>query len=892
MNNNNYILIIILILLGCNKFCICQNILFETQSPIKQLSITEDGRLHILTNKDVCQYEGNSKIGLCIPVSKQTLKVIPIRDNNFIVIDKNLLLNYHYNELQQIDTLIDIIGPVKLIDEHLFIGTASGLVIKSMNSSFYHKELFQGQFVNDLAIIGNDTCIVALDNSIALLHKNGEHIKTIKTKTIINHIVTTNEGFVALTEEQELIFYNLHGDQLKIISIGKLKCKKIRASLNELFILSEHAVYSVECESIKLFTSGDFNDILVLNNSVLLAQENQLQTYDITGSIYETEESNYSVFADEHEQIWVGKNKKVILYKDGIEQTNYKIPSTKENLFISAIAVSEQYIFAGTMGDGLFIFDKINRNLTKHILSNQKNNQNNIIQLKLKDDLIWIAYLNGVITLDKSNLIVHKNYGDLLKNNYLYSMEPIQDEHFYIGTSKNGIIEYFNGNMTTILPGESVYSLSSIQDSILFAGTEKSGVFKIINDLPENVFNSSPAYALKAINQDLVLINEKKRLYALNVRHQQSYPLSNLSLDECQLNGISTSNDRTTIVYKNGFLQLKNNRLNALSTIKLDLNQPRQFNQFIPESKTTFEHNQNNFSFYYHLNTYYQNQNSYFKYRMLGLDTTWQTTQENKVDYFNLRAGDYCFEASYGFKPEFNPLNISSYSFSIKKPFWKRNWFYVLSFLLIFFSSWRIIKYRDSKLIQKQSRQRESLTFQLSQLKSQIDPHFLFNSFNSLIGLIEENPKVASKVTEQLSSFYRDVLDFQKKDLINLDDELLLAKNYFALHKIRFENLIDLNIHDFNTNGMVIPLSIQFLIENAIKHNIINGKNPLQINISRTEAYLIVSNNINRSDKKLNLESGHGLKNLKKRYLLLAKSPLQIDSNDAYFKVKIPIVND
>ncbi|MBR9845923.1 MAG: Pr2TM family membrane protein [Algicola sp.] len=155
-------------------------------------------------------------------------------------------------------------------------------------------------------------------------------------------------------------------------------------------------------------------------------------------------------------------------------------------------------------------------------------------------------------------------------------------------------------------------------------------------------------------------------------------------------------------------------------------------------------------------------------------------------------------------------------------------------------------------------------------LKNQLDPHFLFNSLNVLTSLIEENPKNAQKFTTSLSKVYRYVLEQKNKDLITVDEELDFAKTYMSLLKMRFEDSIIFEIPDraLNPESKVVPLSLQLLLENAVKHNMVTSSKPLHIKIYESEGMLVVENNL-QPKQIVKKSSGVGLENIKQRYNLL-----------------------
>ncbi len=177
-------------------------------------------------------------------------------------------------------------------------------------------------------------------------------------------------------------------------------------------------------------------------------------------------------------------------------------------------------------------------------------------------------------------------------------------------------------------------------------------------------------------------------------------------------------------------------------------------------------------------------------------------------------------------------------------------------------------------------------------LKNQLDPHFLFNSLNVLTSLIDENPDNAQKFTTSLSKIYRYVLEQKNKDLVTVSEELKFAKTYMSLLQMRFEDALKFSLPETVSDPelKIVPLSLQLLLENAVKHNVITSDNPLIINIYEEDGYLVVENNTN---PKASLEKSTkvGLKNISQRYSLISRQPVDIIKNHQSFKVRLPLLN-
>lgn len=182
-------------------------------------------------------------------------------------------------------------------------------------------------------------------------------------------------------------------------------------------------------------------------------------------------------------------------------------------------------------------------------------------------------------------------------------------------------------------------------------------------------------------------------------------------------------------------------------------------------------------------------------------------------------------------------------------------------------------------------------TAKFESLKNQLDPHFLFNSLNVLTSLIGENPNQAEKFTTRLSKVYRYVLEQRNKDLVPIQEELTFAKTYMQLLRMRFEESIVFNIPDAISNNdlKMVPLSLQLLLENAIKHNVVSPSKPLVVSIYEQNNHLIIENNITPKEA-IGKSTKVGLQNIADRYGLITDRPVKIENNNKTFKVSLPLL--
>ncbi len=185
----------------------------------------------------------------------------------------------------------------------------------------------------------------------------------------------------------------------------------------------------------------------------------------------------------------------------------------------------------------------------------------------------------------------------------------------------------------------------------------------------------------------------------------------------------------------------------------------------------------------------------------------------------------------------------------------------------------------------------KNLKYKYINLKTQVNPHFLFNSLNTLSELVYEDPKKADNYIQKLSGIYRYILDYEETDLIPLDEEVMFVKQYLDLQKERVGDKVQLNINIKNVNRYkVMPVSLQTLVENVLKHNSVSENNPLKINICKEGMFVVVSNNIQKKNV-LDNSNGTGLANLKERVKLVTGMEMVVNHNNKEFTVKIPIIS-
>lgn len=203
------------------------------------------------------------------------------------------------------------------------------------------------------------------------------------------------------------------------------------------------------------------------------------------------------------------------------------------------------------------------------------------------------------------------------------------------------------------------------------------------------------------------------------------------------------------------------------------------------------------------------------------------------------------------------------------------------------------VKFAQKKKLSTQKEKVVQISVENEALKAQIGPHFLFNSLNVLNGLIAENQDKAQEFVSELSMIYRYVLEQKEKQLVKLSDELNFGKTYLNLVQKRFEEGLQFSIEipENISQLYIVPLSLQILLENCVKHNVISSEKPLKIQLFIQDDFLIISNSLARK-KLLEASTKTGLQNIINRYAKLSAKKIEIVETENQFTVKLPLFKE
>lgn len=322
-------------------------------------------------------------------------------------------------------------------------------------------------------------------------------------------------------------------------------------------------------------------------------------------------------------------------------------------------------------------------------------------------------------------------------------------------------------------------------------------------------------------------------------------------------------------------------------------NEKQLFDKFLQ-----LHHDENFFTIHFAAINYNNAKSTWYAYKLEGVDEEWKYTQNRFADYTNIPGGNYRFRVKASAdRAQWHGPEIQL-QIHINTVFYKTWWFKLLLAITLLTAVYIIYRYRihqQKKLLQLQGKaqllEKEKVMVMYESLKQQLNPHFLFNSLTSLSGLIETDQKLAGNFLEQMSKIYRYILKNRDSELVSLKEELAFVQVYINLQKTRFKEglQVKINVSDDELHKKIAPVTLQNLVENAIKHNIIDLDTPLIIEITSADGYLLVTNNLQKKNM-VETSNKQGLSSLQSLYQYLSRRPVLIEETESQFIIRIPLI--
>lgn len=571
---------------------------------------------------------------------------------------------------------------------------------------------------------------------------------------------------------------------------------------------------------------------------------------------------------------------------------------------ISMYQDNSDIIWFGTFDKGAFAFDP-HTGKKKQFTESTGLINNNVLSIAGSGDEIWFATLGGVSRYNIPNeKMINYTSQSGLGSNYIYQVYVDSQERVWFATDGKGVTMLDNGvfrNFSSAdgLKNDVIYSITEDAFKNIWISTSNSGLYKFDGDnfypyKPNNEFRDLSIASIIGDKNGNILLISKSGIDILNPESGTVfYHSTEVGITDIDPNLNAYSIDEKGDIWigtQTGIIKYHPMDMRLWPVTRI--NEMQVFLNPYEEDKASLSYDQNHISFAYKGFWYHEPEEVTYHVKLEGYDREWVKSRNNFITYPNLPPGDYKFQVKSSATGFFDNAEMQQYSFSIAPPFYNTFWFYLLMTALGVFVLMTIVKVREKNLKKEEHQKKEQIEFRFETLKSQVNPHFLFNSFNTLIAVIEEDQDTAVEYVERLSDFYRNILVYREQNVITVEEELKMTKLYHYLQTKRYKNnfKIDINV-DFQSMQMYIPpMTLQLLMENAVKHNIISKEKPLTIKIYNEDNFLVVENNLQLKSK-LEPSTGMGLSNIIHRYHLLSDRDVNIIKTDNYFIVKVPLLS-
>jgi ligand-binding sensor domain-containing protein len=570
---------------------------------------------------------------------------------------------------------------------------------------------------------------------------------------------------------------------------------------------------------------------------------------------------------------------------------------------ISLLEDEKGFLWIGTFGNGLYRMEVRTRKLEK---INGAVNEN-VLSIAIAGQTLWLGTLGGLYSAqlfsdNQPGPFVQVGHSGQGMISYVYKVLAGKDGGVYCATDGHGLMRVNRGKLERITPDSirTIYALTEDGSGAIWLGGEKGRLWKYAAGRLDAVLTSHSldkgmVASLFAAPEGQLLVVRTEDVFWLNTEtgNIQHVPgTKGGKLLSPNLNVTARGPDNAILWAGKGGVHalwqstgLRTTPLGHLKSILVNL-EPH------PQDISRLKPHQNTLTFQYEAHWRQAQEKVLYRYRLLGLDSNWTESQSGMVTFSRLRPGTYTFEVKASAEGWHGPAPVFQWRFTVAPPFWQTWWFALLCGMALFGAMTGIVWAREQRLQRENQRQKEKILFEFETLKSQVNPHFLFNTFNTLLSLIDESPESAKEYVNRLSDMFRNLLTLREKDTVTLEEELRFLSDYIYLQQQRYgQNLkVQTDITPRWMGHAIPPMSLQMLIENAIKHNVISRQRPLTIHIHTTEEGMLVVENTLQPKRVPPESTGLGLANIRRRYALLSTRPVEVEKLEDRFVVQVPLL--
>ena len=579
---------------------------------------------------------------------------------------------------------------------------------------------------------------------------------------------------------------------------------------------------------------------------------------------------------------------------------------------ISLYKSANDVLWIGTFGQGLYIFNPASKKL-RHLTEKDHLTNTSILNIDGINNQVWLATLGGVTEIEWTTdpfapgLRVREVQDQFdSPPGYVYDVFVSSTGRVWFGTDGKGLFYMDQGALypfplsypesdSTEIEVKTIYSITEDWEHRLWISSAKGLVLCVAEDgklidLIASANGGTNSVAMTG-SEELLLIREGLiQTITANTKVTWLDETSGLTSFAPQFNATDTDADGSVWIFDNDnvlhytsynhpldrFVKM---HFEDITPGSLDMPQPVKLS---PDS---------NFLDVRFTGIWYQDPSRVrYRYMLKGHDADWIYSPEGRAVYSRLSPGSYTFLLQGSNNDDFTQSPVLERSIIVMPPFYLRWWFITLVIVLAGWIVYIFIRARITRLKKFHLLEKEKTTHQLHAIQAQVNPHFLFNSFNTLSSIIEEDQQAAVAYVDQLSSFFRGALMHRDDELITLAQEMDIVRNYMYILIKRYGDNIHIQEHITNLTGWIAPLSIQLLVENAIKHNTVSAGRNLTIQISIDNKWVEVSNPIQPKFQTIEESTGFGLSSLITRYTYLTPQKIEVTRESNTFTVRIPVL--
>lgn len=911
----------------------------NTALKVNRLSINHQSYIFLATDKGVYRFNG-AKFSLVRSSIKSPVTALAACGNQLWLGYKNGLLG-----LLREDSIVAFKLPEPyqnaeirclLPQENgaLWIGTDNGLYLyrDKQVQHFSTDKGLSDNFIYQIIRSSNGHIWLATDYGVNELIPDNKtfRIRQYRTKDILGDDIVSamaqlNESELLLgAEKGKLARINIHNGQLSPVKLAA----QVSGQILDLLVLNNKEIWFSTLDA-ALWRLDRLSEDSFAAQQMPLAQRtiNTTLLADKSGNIWAGSQLGLSMLSnrylesvplpppynlgdvtalaiDQHKNYWIALGK--ALYCFGQEGKVQKVKT-----FPSKVSVlhydKEMGLWLGTSANGVWLKSNESNSFEQPAVFEHKND--GILSISTLPGSVWVAGLSGLHTYkvhkEKITKIQLLKDQESISGEYIYKLAAGKPNSLWMATDGAGI-SFFKQDKTinwAALGAEQedvIYSLA-ISGSHAWAASMANNIYCLKGDQWQLFKSSEPGHTITGLNVNASgqLIASYQNCIDLWYPEQRLYrhinTRSGMDIDSFShiLNTGATDQEGNVYTpYNKGLLYFKNQE--RVFDIRPDVVIRAVFanSEQLFAAASSLAAGDYLLNFYYDGISYTNPENLHYRYRLEGYNDEWIYTKDMDAVFPKLKWGNYRFRVQVSLSADFSQAKEAVFSFSIATPLIYRKWFLALLALSLIGLTFFIVKWRERRMKRIAQLKEEKLNFEFEYLKSQVNPHFLFNSLNTLTGLIEDDQKSAVLYTERLSDLYRHSIVSYGKDKASLAEEIELLYAYIYIQEARFGKAlqIDIEVTEAQQDKYFLPvMALQLVVENAIKHNVVSHLQPLVVKVFVDNEVLTVVNKINLKISKA-AHGGIGLENIERRYKMLSGLTMEYGAVDNCWIVKLPLL--